>query len=126
MTSYLLHQPPFSGFGVVCVACEQRHLLFSVLPWEGCQAVINLCRVRAGGPSLVHTMGGGAQLGPGVTRTCWSSFLLQTELHLCSCSSHCLGWVKKEREDLSCFSDGGFFICLQDCCAFPHECVQMG
>lgn len=28
MTSYLLHQPSFSGFGVVCVACEQRNLFF--------------------------------------------------------------------------------------------------
>lgn len=29
MTSYLLHQPPSSGFGVVCMACEQRNLFFS-------------------------------------------------------------------------------------------------
>lgn len=91
-----------------------------MLFWEGCQEVINLSRVRAEA-HLWYTsrQGEGAQLVLGV-----SSFLLQTVSHLCTYSSHCLEWVNKEREDITHFSDGVFFIIPQAYYAFPQECAR--
>lgn len=118
MTSYLLHQPHFSEFGEVCLACVQRNLFSLVQAREGCQAVINLLRVRAGGPSLAHTKrkrvciwaweSPGSAGSGGQGRICFP--VVPTD-----CS--------RSRRRAQSFFWWWCFISLQECCSFPQERV---
>lgn len=118
MTSYLLHQSHFSEFGAVCVACVQRNLFSLVHVREGCQAVINLLRVRAEAHLWYIPRGKECTSGPRNHQG-----LLVQEDRAASASLWLPLTGLSQGEELCLFSDGDIFISLQECCSFPQERV---
>lgn len=121
MTSYLLHQSHFSEFGVVRVACIQRNLFSLVQVREGCQAAINLLRVRAEARLWYIPRGKECTSGPRNHQG-----LLVQEDRAASASLWLPLTGVSQGEELNLFSDGDIFISLQECCPFPQECVYKG